>query len=126
MALPFQGHAGLGPDPLGQGGHHPAHPQHHGESAHVADVLDREGEARRDEEEVQGRHAQDRGQQRGPAPGAGGHHGDAQDIEHGHIGQVQAPEDDEPPGRGQGHRRQGGHQRPGILAHDNSPPMGGG
>ena len=58
---------GLVLQPGGQLPDHQRHHQHHGEGQQVLHVADGEGEARRHEEEVEQRHAEERGQHRRPA-----------------------------------------------------------
>jgi hypothetical protein len=60
--LPLAGRQGLGPDAHGQGAGHESDEQHHDEGDDVSGVRDREGEKRRDEEEIEGGDAERGGQ----------------------------------------------------------------
>jgi hypothetical protein len=87
-----------------------ADPDHHREGADVLDVREHEGIARFDEKEIQGQDAQDGGDQGRPAAELGGRRGDAQHVEHDHIGQAQVMEHQKADSGGQRHEADGDAQ----------------
>ena len=83
--LAVMGGLGLRARPHGEAADDEADDQHHREREQVADVANGEREVGRDEEEVEGGHAEHGGHQRGPPAGAHGHQHDAQQVDHDQV-----------------------------------------
>ena len=88
--LALAGGLGLKFDMGGEGADHQAGDQHHGERDQVLGIADREGQPRRDKEEIEGANAQDRGHDRRSAPKLHGHGDHAQQIDHDDVREREA------------------------------------